>query len=59
MQKGILATLMLALMMSLSSCDLVAGIFKAGVGVGIFIVIVIVAVVIFVIAKLFGGNKNA
>ena len=42
---------------SFTSCEVVGGIFKAGMGVGIFIVVAIVAVVIFGITKLFGGNK--
>lgn len=39
-----------------SSCEVVEGIFKAGMGVGIFIVIAIIAVIIFIISKL-GGKK--
>lgn len=42
---------------SFTSCEVVGGIFKAGMGFGIFIVIAIVAVVIFGISKMFGGNK--
>lgn len=42
---------------SFTSCEVIGGIFKAGMGVGIFIVIAIVAVVIFAISKMFGGNK--
>lgn len=34
-----------------TSCELVEGIFKAGMGVGIFIVIAIIAVIIFIISK--------
>lgn len=39
---------------SFSSCEVIGGIFKAGMGVGIFIVIAIIAIVLFVISKLFG-----
>lgn len=42
---------------SFTSCEVIGGIFKAGMGVGIFIVIAIIAVVIFAFSKLFGGNK--
>lgn len=42
---------------SFTSCEIVGGIFKAGVGFGIFIVIAIVAVVLFGITKMFGGRK--
>jgi len=42
------------LLLSLSSCQVIGGIFKAGVGVGVFIVIAIIAVIIFIIAKVAG-----
>lgn len=50
--------IMLALLTLLSSCDLIAGIFKAGVWVGVIVVVVVVAIVIWVIAKLFGGGGS-
>lgn len=34
-----------------SSCELVEGIFKAGMGVGIFIVLAIIALIVFVISR--------
>ncbi|NUY79695.1 hypothetical protein HUK80_02215 [Flavobacterium sp. MAH-1] len=37
--------------LTLTSCDLIEGIFKAGMGVGIFIVIAILAVIIFIISR--------
>ncbi len=45
---------MLMLLMALSSCEAVAGIFKAGMGFGLFIV---VAVIIIVIIILRSGKK--
>lgn len=39
-----------------TSCELVEGIFKAGVGVGVFIVIAIIGILILIISKL-GGSK--
>nr|WP_315250490.1 hypothetical protein [uncultured Flavobacterium sp.] len=42
---------------SFTSCEVIGGIFKAGMGVGIFIVIAIIAVLLFVVSKFFGGNK--
>lgn len=36
---------------TLTSCELIEGIFKAGMGVGIFIVIAILAVVIWIISR--------
>lgn len=46
----------IALLMSLSSCQLVGDIFKAGVWVGVLIVVVVIGLIIFVISKLFGGR---
>ncbi|WP_176699283.1 hypothetical protein [Flavobacterium crassostreae] len=37
-----------------TSCEVIGGIFKAGMGVGIFMVIAIIALVLFGVAKLFG-----
>jgi hypothetical protein len=42
---------------SFTSCEVVGGIFKAGMGFGIFMVVTVVAVVIFGITKIFGGKK--
>ena len=53
LQLFVIATLLF----SLSSCQLVAGIFKAGVGVGVLAVVAIIALVIFILAKVAGGRK--
>ncbi len=42
----------------LSSCEAIAGIFKAGMGFGIFLVIAVVAIIIFIIMKAAGKNKT-
>lgn len=42
---------------TLSSCELVEGIFKAGVWVGVIIVVVILALIIWLISKVFGGRS--
>jgi hypothetical protein len=47
---------MLALLMSLSSCEVIGGIFKAGVWTGFILVALVVGLVIFIVAKLFGGR---
>jgi hypothetical protein len=47
---------LLMILFTFSSCELIEGIFKAGVGVGIFIVIAIIAVIVFIISKI-GGKK--
>ncbi len=44
----------MALMISLSSCQLVGDIFKAGMGVGIFLVLAVVGLIVFMIAKVGG-----
>jgi hypothetical protein len=56
--KNILKSIVLLVMASsLSACQAVEGIFKAGMGVGAFMVIAVVGVVIFLIARLF-KTKN-
>lgn len=45
-------SLMLLLVGTLfTSCELVEGIFKAGMGVGIFIVLAVIVLIVFVISK--------
>jgi len=57
MQNKITGIIMLmAILFTATSCELVGDIFQAGMGFGIFIIIVIIAIIAFVIAKL-GGNK--
>ncbi len=53
----ITAFILLFIASTLSSCETIAGIFKAGMGVGIFIVIAIVAVIAFIVMKV-GKNKK-
>ncbi len=49
---------LLAILLSLSSCELIGGIFKAGVWSGVILVVAVVGVIIFVLAKVFGGGKG-
>jgi len=35
-----------------SSCEVIGGIFKAGMGLGIFLVVIVIAVVIFFVSRL-------
>lgn len=44
------------IILAFTSCEVVEGIFKAGMGVGIFIVIAVIAVIIWIISKV-GGKK--
>lgn len=56
MKKSQLLIPVLLLMTVLSSCDLIGGIFKAGVWVGVLAVVVVVVLIIWIIARLFGGS---
>ncbi|OZI07739.1 hypothetical protein BWI93_12845 [Siphonobacter sp. BAB-5385] len=47
---------LLSITMSLTSCEAIKGIFKAGVWSGIIMVVLGIAVVIWVVSKLFGGG---
>ena len=47
--------LILLMLTTFSSCEVIGGIFKAGVGVGIFLVLIVVALVVFFISKM--GKK--
>ncbi len=52
MKRFSLYTLTLVfLSLTLTSCELFEGVFKAGMGVGIFIVIAILAVIIWIISR--------
>lgn len=51
------ASILLLISFTLSSCEAISGIFKAGMGFGIFIVIAIVGIVVF-IAMRAGKNKS-
>jgi hypothetical protein len=46
--------MLLVLSISISSCSVIEGIFKAGVGVGIFLVVIVLAIIAFVISKIVG-----
>lgn len=46
------------LVTTLSSCQMIEGIFKAGVWSGIIIVVVVLALIIWVISKIFGGGRS-
>ena len=57
MKNLLLRILMLFIILfSFTSCELIKGIFKAGMGIGIFITVLIVAVIVYIMTKI--GKKN-
>ena len=48
---------LLAMLLSLSSCNIIGGIFKAGVGTGVVLVIVVIGLIIFILSRVMGGGK--
>ncbi|WP_158825940.1 phosphatidate cytidylyltransferase [Mucilaginibacter lacusdianchii] len=57
MKKALLPALM-ALVVLLSSCDAIKGVFKAGMYAGIVAVIIIVAAIIYFFSKFSGGSNR-
>lgn len=53
-----ISVLLIAMTSMLSSCQLVEGIFKAGMGFGIFIVIAIIALIVFLVFRLGRSKKS-
>ena len=43
---------LLALLVTFSSCEVVGGIFKAGMGVGIFVVVLVVVLIIWLVTRM-------
>lgn len=58
MKKYSILILFAFLTTSLSSCEVIGDIFKAGVWSGIIIVVVVLALIIWLISKVFGGGKG-
>jgi hypothetical protein len=46
--------MMMIILISITSCSIVKGIFNAGMGFGIFIMVAIIAIAIFIISKIIG-----
>jgi cytosine/uracil/thiamine/allantoin permease len=57
MKKYSLIAIIALISTTLSSCELVEGIFKAGVWSGVIIVVIILALIIWLISKVFGGRR--
>lgn len=58
MKKYIPLALVTLLATTLSSCELVEGIFKAGMWTGVILVVVVIVLIIWLAAKLFGGRRD-
>ena len=57
MKKHIPLALIALVATTLTSCELIGGIFKAGVWSGVIIVVIVLALVIWLISKIFGGKS--
>lgn len=56
-QTKYISLLLIAMTTMLSSCELIEGIFKAGMGFGIFIVVAIIGLILFLIFRMGRGKK--
>jgi hypothetical protein len=54
--RSLLATFFICLLVMLSGCSAIAGIFKAGVWSGIIIVVIVIVLIIFIVGKM--GKKG-
>jgi len=54
---GLLATILSTITL-LSSCEVIGGIFKAGIWSGIIIVVIVIALIIWLISKFMGGRRG-
>lgn len=52
------ALVAILLTLFMTSCEVIGDIFQAGAYTGIIGVIIVVAVIIWIVSKLFGGNRN-
>jgi len=57
MKKYIPLSLIALLCTTLTSCELIGDIFKAGMWTGVIIVVLVIALVIWLISKVFGGKS--
>ena len=48
---SLMSTLLLALLVSLSGCEAIAGIFKAGMWTGVIVIVAIIALVLYLVGK--------
>jgi hypothetical protein len=57
MKKNISPAFLCTLLLSLQSCAVAGGIFKAGTATGVILVVLVIVAILFIFAKLFGGKK--
>jgi cytosine/uracil/thiamine/allantoin permease len=57
MKRHLPLMLVALLATTLTSCELVEGIFKAGMWTGVIIVVIILALIIWLVSKVFGGKN--
>ncbi|MCE7070019.1 MULTISPECIES: hypothetical protein [Dyadobacter] len=50
--------IVLLLTVTLTSCEVVGGIFKGGVWTGVILVVAVIAIVIWALSKAFGGGRR-
>ncbi len=55
--KFSLVALCLVLLLSLQSCEVIGGIFKAGAATGVIVVVLVIALIIFIITRFRGNNR--
>ncbi|MCE7066731.1 hypothetical protein [Dyadobacter sp. CY326] len=57
--KAIINCLVILLLtLTLTSCEVVGGIFKGGVWTGVILVVAVIAIVIWALSKAFGGGRR-
>jgi hypothetical protein len=54
--RSFIGAMALIALLSLSSCEVIAGVFKAGVWVGVLVVVGIIGLIVYLISK--GGKNN-
>lgn len=51
--KFIKSVIAFIILLTMNSCEVIEGIFEAGMGVGIFLVIAVIAIIIYIITRFF------
>ena len=57
MKRHIPLALVALIATTLTSCELIGGIFKAGVWSGVILVAIVLALIIWIVSKIFGGKN--